>query len=49
MGLGYYYRMLAYLTLKMTVKGREDLKRAQELLPQAADDIGKLLQEEHLE
>jgi tetratricopeptide (TPR) repeat protein len=49
MGVGYYYRGQAYLALKRPEEGRKDLKRAQELLPQAADDIGQQLQEEHLE
>jgi hypothetical protein len=35
--------------MKRLEEGRRDLKRAKELLPQAADDIGQQLQEEHLE
>jgi tetratricopeptide (TPR) repeat protein len=44
MGLGYYYRGLAYIALQRPEEGGTDLKRAQILLPDSADEIAKVLQ-----
>jgi len=44
MGLGYYYRGLAYLAINRTAEARADLVQAQVLLPEYGDEIGKLLQ-----